>query len=162
MSHNYRHFIVGGEVDGKPVVVAMQGTYGRHTLHAYGARLKKLWEATTDPKKAGGALGSHMTPVVDIDGDGTDELFVGERCLSLRDGKELFYRQSTKLMAVPFRLTETSVESGKPQALFEVPVATRFQVSRDGQRFLVALPAEGTAVSTQLIVDTNWRAGLPK
>lgn len=90
LSHTYRHFIVGGEVDGKAVVVAMQGTYGVHTLHAYGAGLEPRWQITLDPAKAGGALGSHVTPVVDINRDGADELFVGERCLSLRDGKELF------------------------------------------------------------------------
>jgi hypothetical protein len=77
-----------------------------------------------------------------------------------RDGKELFYRQGTKIMAAPIRLTETSVESGKPEALFEVPSGTRFQVSRDGQRFLIALPVEGA--STPLTVDTDWRAGLAK
>jgi hypothetical protein len=49
-----------------------------------------------------------------------------------RDGKELFFRQGTKIMAAPIRLTKASVESGKPQALFEVPANTRFQVSRDG------------------------------
>lgn len=90
MSHSYRHFIVGGEVDNKTVVVAMQGTYGRHVLCAYTAGLEPLWQVTIDPAKSGGALGSHVTPVVDIDNDGADELFVGERCLSLRDGKELF------------------------------------------------------------------------
>lgn len=90
MSHSYRHFIVGGEVEGKPVVVALEGTYGPMTLHAFGAGLKPLWQVTIDPAKAGGSLGSHVTPVVDIDRDGSDELFVGERCLSLRDGKEMF------------------------------------------------------------------------
>jgi hypothetical protein len=90
MSHSYRHFIVGGQVEGRPVVVALEGTYGPMTLHAFGAGLKPLWQITVDPAKLGGALGSHVTPVVDIDRDGSDELFLGERCLSLRDGKELF------------------------------------------------------------------------
>jgi len=75
-----------------------------------------------------------------------------------RDGKELFYRQGTHIMAAPVQLTETSVESGAPQALFDVPTNTRFQVSRDGQRFLVPLPADN---SDGLTIDTNWRAGLP-
>ena len=80
-----------------------------------------------------------------------------------RDGKELFYRQGNQLMAVPMRLSELSVESGNPQALFEVPPGnTRFQVSRDGQRFLIALPVEGTSTSTPLTVDTDWRAELAK
>jgi hypothetical protein len=77
-----------------------------------------------------------------------------------RDGKELFYVQGTKLMAVPIRLTGTSVESGKPEALFEVQAGTRFQASRDGQRFLIALPVEDASASRQLTVDTDWRAGL--
>jgi len=38
MSHAYRHFIVGGQVEGKPVVVALEGTYGPMTLHAYGTQ----------------------------------------------------------------------------------------------------------------------------
>jgi Tol biopolymer transport system component len=80
-----------------------------------------------------------------------------------RDGKELFYRQGNQLMAVPMRLSELSVESGNPQELFEVPPGnTRFQVSRDGQRFLIALPVEGTSTSTPLTVDTDWRAELAK
>jgi hypothetical protein len=90
LSYAYRHFIVGGHVASKPVVVALEGTYGPMTLHAYGPGMKPLWQSTFDPAQIGGALGSHVTPVVDIDGDGDDELFVGERCLSLRDGKERF------------------------------------------------------------------------
>jgi len=79
-----------------------------------------------------------------------------------RDGKELFFRQGTKLMAVSMRLTPTSVESGNPKALFELNADIRFQVSRDGQRFLVAMPLEGAATSAPLTVDTDWRAGLAK
>jgi Tol biopolymer transport system component len=80
-----------------------------------------------------------------------------------RDGKELFFAQGTKIMAAPIRLTKTSVESGKPQALFEVSAASaRFQVSRDGQRFLIAMPVEGAAAAAPLTVDTDWRAGVLK
>jgi len=81
-----------------------------------------------------------------------------------RDGKELFYRafDGNKLMAVPVRLTESSVEFGKAQALFELSAQIRFQVARDGQRFLIALPAEGAPVSLPLTVDTDWRVRLPK
>jgi Tol biopolymer transport system component len=78
------------------------------------------------------------------------------------DGKELFYRQGTKLMATPIRLTEKSVETGKAQALFEISGRTRFQVSRDGERFLIALPAEGAPLATPLTVDTDWRMRLPQ
>ena len=77
-----------------------------------------------------------------------------------RDGKELFYVEGTKMTAVPTRLTETTFESGKPQALFEVGNFNRFQVSRDGQRFLMALPVENSPGSAPLTVDTDWRARL--
>ncbi len=76
-----------------------------------------------------------------------------------RDGKELFYSQGTRIMAVPIHLTETGVESGKPQFLFDVGEA-RFQVSRDGQRFLIALPVEGSAMTSPITVDTDWRQGV--
>jgi Tol biopolymer transport system component len=79
-----------------------------------------------------------------------------------RDGKELFYRQGTKVMAVAIRLTETSVESGQPQVLFEGPSPlARYQASRDGQRFLIGLPVEDAA-DRPITVDTDWRAGLAK
>ena len=51
----------------------------------------------------------------------------------------------TQIMAVPIRLTSTSVESGKPLSLFDVSYETRFQVSSDGQRFLIAVPVDGLA-----------------
>jgi hypothetical protein len=79
-----------------------------------------------------------------------------------RDGKELFFRQGTKIMAAPIRLTKASVEAGKPQALFDVPADTRFQVSRDGQRFLIAMPVEGATGAAPLTVDTDWRVGVLK
>jgi dipeptidyl aminopeptidase/acylaminoacyl peptidase len=79
-----------------------------------------------------------------------------------RDGRELFYRQGNKLMAVPIRLTPTAVEAGKPRVLFESNDDTRFQVTRDGQRFLLSFPVEGTAAFTPITVDTDWQAGLAK
>ena len=79
-----------------------------------------------------------------------------------RDGRELFYRQGTKMMAVPMRLSETTVEAGKPEPLFDVPADTRFQVSRDGQRFLIAVPTAGAVAVPQLTVDTDWEAELKK
>jgi eukaryotic-like serine/threonine-protein kinase len=43
-----------------------------------------------------------------------------------RDGKELFYIQGTKLMAVPIRLAEASVEIGRPQGLL-LPLQVMFE-----------------------------------
>jgi len=89
LSHTYRHFMAGGYADGKPVLVAIQGTYGPHRVQGFGAGLQPLWSISFDPAVAGGSLGSHVTPVVDIDHDGADEVFLGERAVSLRDGREV-------------------------------------------------------------------------
>jgi len=79
-----------------------------------------------------------------------------------RDGTELFYRHGTAVMAVPVHIAATDIEIGKPQKLFSTPVVTRFMVSRDGQRFLIALPVENLPASVPITVDTDWRAGWEK
>ena len=84
-----------------------------------------------------------------------------------RDGKELFYvAADQKLMAVPIKLG-TIVEAGTPQPLFPVfplPISGNATYSsRDGQRFLVNVPAGGEAASAQpLTVASNWQAALKK
>lgn len=75
------------------------------------------------------------------------------------DGAELFYRQGKDVMVVSVRITATDIEIGKPLKLFSAPIVTRFMVSRDGQRFLIALPVESLPPSTPITVDTDWRAG---
>jgi Tol biopolymer transport system component len=82
-----------------------------------------------------------------------------------RDGKELFYvAADQKLMAVPIKLA-TTVEAGTPQPLFAVfPVGTNYYAyapMRDGQRFLVNVPAGGEGAAVQPItVVTNWQRSL--
>ena len=88
------------------------------------------------------------------------------------DGKELFYYAADeRLMAVPFR-GETAVEVGAAVPLFEsrmlngpnniVGFRPQYDVTRDGQRFLVnVLPLEETA-SSPITVVVNWTAGLKK
>jgi Tol biopolymer transport system component len=86
-----------------------------------------------------------------------------------RDGKELFYVSAGKLMAVQVKLGAT-VEAGAPQPLFPVSQAitlvggiVAYQPSRDGQRFLVNVPAGGEAAVVQPItIVTNWQAALKK
>ena len=78
-----------------------------------------------------------------------------------RDGKELFYVSTDqKLMAVPIVLG-ARVEPGTPQALFPSGGLTAYAPTRDGQRFLVNVPAgaEGTA-APPITVVLNWTAGL--
>ena len=85
------------------------------------------------------------------------------------DGRELFYISADqKLMAVPVKLGAT-VEAGTPQPLFPAAFGLNatgsvYEPSRDGQRFLVNVPAGGeTAAGAQpLTVVTNWQAAFKK
>jgi len=89
LSHTYRNFILGGHVDGDPVLVTAQGTYGEMKLQAWNPDMQKRWVHHV-PADAPGARGSHMCPVIDLDGDGDDEILWGERCIGLDAGTQLF------------------------------------------------------------------------
>jgi Tol biopolymer transport system component len=77
------------------------------------------------------------------------------------NGKELFYRNGDKMMAVDIS-TQSSFSVGKPQMLFEgqyepTPATVpNYDVSPDGQRFLMIKSSEQTASSTQIVVVQNW------
>jgi eukaryotic-like serine/threonine-protein kinase len=84
------------------------------------------------------------------------------------DGKELFYLgPDRKLMVVNVKEDANKFEAGNPQALFEMRVfigfvtTSSYQVTRDGQRFLVNTPVEESA-SSPLTVVLNWTAGLKR
>src|SRR5690554_188487 len=89
MSALYRHFIMGGYVNDTPVLLTAQGTYGPMAIQAWNADMSQRWEhkISTDEK---GCQGSHVTPVVDINQDGIDDLLWGERCIELDKGTQLF------------------------------------------------------------------------
>jgi serine/threonine-protein kinase len=79
-----------------------------------------------------------------------------------RNGRELFYRNGDKMMAagVEFKPTFTAA---RPKLLFEghyVPSAPSFlanyDVSPDGQRFLMVKGSEQESVATQVNVVLNW------
>ncbi len=78
-----------------------------------------------------------------------------------RNGRELFYRSGEKMMAVDIA-TQPSFVAGKPRMLFErqyVPTAGTFpfyDVSPDGQRFLMIKPVEQAQAATQINVVLNW------
>lgn len=89
LGQQFRNFIVGGHAQGRPVLVTAQGTYRDMFFEGFGPNLAPLWSAFV-PAGGPGAQGSHMCPVLDLNGDGTDELLWGERCFELAGGKELF------------------------------------------------------------------------
>jgi hypothetical protein len=82
-----------------------------------------------------------------------------------RDGKELFYvAPDGKLMAM--RVSGgAGFHASAPEPLFLTPMARVFgpaysyDVSADGQRFLISVPV-GDAVQTPITVVLNWTAGL--
>jgi hypothetical protein len=78
------------------------------------------------------------------------------------NGRELFYRSGDKMMAVDIA-TQPGFAAGKPRVLFEgqyVPTPGSFpnyDVSSDGQRFLMLKPSEQEqAAPTQINVVLNW------
>jgi Tol biopolymer transport system component len=78
-----------------------------------------------------------------------------------RNGRELFYRSGDKMMAVDIA-TQPSFAAGTPRLLFEgqyVPApgaSPNYDVSPDGQRFLMLKPIEQAAGPTQINVVLNW------
>ena len=111
------------------------------------------------------------------DESGRNEIYVqpfpgpgGKYQISTEGGKEMvwgadgeiYYRNGNKMMAVPVK-TQPSFELGKPQLLFEAPYqqstvnGALYDVSRDGQRFLMLKPvASEAAAATQITVVQNW------
>lgn len=89
LSCTFRNFIVGGYANGEPVLVTAQGTYWSMYLQGWKPDMTSRWEHIIR-KEDPGARGSHVTPVIDLNGDGVDELMWGERCIELDTGQELF------------------------------------------------------------------------
>ena len=79
------------------------------------------------------------------------------------NGRELFYRNGDKMMAVEIA-TQPGFAAGKPRTLFEgryelapAVLVDNYDVSPDGQRFLMLKPAEQEqATLTQIVVVQNW------
>lgn len=111
LSLSYRFYLVAGYSHGEPVLITSQGTYGDMYLQGYGSGMVKKWETVirdSDP----GPRASHLTPVLDFNDDGVDELFWGERLLSVEDGHEVLccdkysYRGHSDII-IPFLDFET-------------------------------------------------------
>ena len=82
-----------------------------------------------------------------------------------RDGKELFYFNADKIMAVDVNLA-AGFKAGVPKALFPVRMrgpggAYHWDVSPDGQRFLVSVMA-AERTESRITIVTNWQSLLKK
>jgi Tol biopolymer transport system component len=88
----------------------------------------------------------------------------GEEPYWRRDGKELFYIEGKRLMAVDVDTDGKSFEPGVPKPLFDVSLEmesrrSHYQVAANGQKFLAVVPL-GSRQSVPITVVTNWTAGL--
>jgi Tol biopolymer transport system component len=113
----------------------------------------------------------------DYRGSGRDEIYVqpypspgGKHQISNEGGTEpvwnpkggeLFYRHGSKMMAVEIT-TEPTFSAGKPKLLFDGPYVPTplslpdYDVSQDGQQFLMLKPAEQAQAPEQIDVVLNW------
>jgi hypothetical protein len=71
-------------------------------------------------------------------------------------------------MAVPVQATASTFQVGTATALLEAPVrgflqgwenSNRYDVTPDGQRFIINAPTEGVA-SSSMVAVIDWAAGL--
>jgi serine/threonine-protein kinase len=80
-----------------------------------------------------------------------------------RNGRDLFYRSGNKMMAVEVT-TQPTFSAGKPKVLFVGQylavqaglTGTAYDVSPDGQRFLMVKETEPSTSVTQINVVLNW------
>ncbi len=78
-----------------------------------------------------------------------------------RDGKELFYISGENLMAVEVKEVGANFEASVPRLLFAKAGMVGYDVSRDGQRFLVGVALEEGSTEPIAVV-LNWTADLKR
>jgi hypothetical protein len=78
-----------------------------------------------------------------------------------RNPSELFYRNSGKMMVVDVA-TQSGFHAAKPRMLFEGHYVAdkvrqrNYDVTPDGQRFVMVKPSEQELAATQINVVLNW------
>jgi hypothetical protein len=81
------------------------------------------------------------------------------------DGKELFYLQGERMMAVDVKVVGSRLVAGVPHELFKAPFVTAgrnfFVPSGDGEKFLAVLRVEQVS-SPSITVELNWMSRLGK
>jgi hypothetical protein len=77
------------------------------------------------------------------------------------NGKELFYRDGNKVMAVAVE-TDPVFDAKKPELLFEAPTlgsvgygSANYDITKDGRRFIMIRP-KAQPIPTQIHVVLNW------
>jgi hypothetical protein len=83
------------------------------------------------------------------------------------DGRELFYLKPDGMLMAASVNVGTTFEAGIPKPLFQTPIADvqlgldQYDVTADGQRFLVLQPTDRTN-QTPITVVVNWTSGLTR
>ena len=128
------------------------------------------WMAFTSDRS--GRREVYVRPFPAGDGEWTISLAGGQAPRWRGDGNELYFIGADgKLIAVPVKGTvagaKPSFESGTAVALFDAHLvvagrdtAFQYDVTADGQRFLIDVRAPGAASTPSLTVVTNWAGGL--
>jgi len=89
----------------------------------------------------------------------------GEEPRWSRDGRQLFYRSSNRLMSVPLE-TGTTFRYGRPRPLFDgiynsgIESGRSYDVGPGGGRFLLVRPADPGPAPRAVRVVLNWPLGL--
>ncbi len=105
------------------------------------------------PKEAGGPAGATGKWQISTGG--------GSQAVWRADGKEIFYLgPDAKMMAAPVESSEDFFRPGTPKPLFQTRLVNlddsrNYDVSRDGQRFLVNEPV-GSVPEAPISVIANW------
>jgi hypothetical protein len=85
----------------------------------------------------------------------------GDEARWRRDGREIFYRQGRSLVAVTVNIGLHGIRFGEERQLIRSLSILGYDISADGQRFLLCLRTRQVA-SLPLTVVQNWETALRK
>jgi serine/threonine-protein kinase len=104
----------------------------------------------------------YVRPFPEVDAGGRWQVSTGggTQPLWARNGRELFYRTVEAVIAVPIE-TDPNFRQGNPEVVFEgnyhlFQGGPNYDVSPDGERFLMIRQDEGASSTSQIIVVQNW------
>jgi len=147
-------FDVGGSNTRRAVVATPATEWGAklspdgHWM-AYTSNTTGTWEVYVQPFPGPG-----NPRTVSVDG--------GTEVVWSKDGREIFFRSGTRMMAAPTVMARDGLSIGAPAVLFDGPFVAgqpglpNFDVSSDGQRFLMVQPGPDEATARPLHIIVDW------
>jgi serine/threonine-protein kinase len=117
------------------------------------------WLAYTS--RESGRAEIYVRPFPKLDGKWKISIDGGTEPVWSRDGRELFYRNNSKMMVVNVA-AGAAFSAGVPQVLFEGryqfsgTAVSGYDVSPDGKSFLMVQPAESVQPASQISIVLNW------